>query len=103
MIRAGPPNAEPGATRLLHQRAGSGMRNGIARQGRRGDAGDPHVNLVIRALDERTTVDAYGLDGAFLVESELVLFAEDGAVRYEVIPVPPYEKRYRKDDLTAHG
>jgi len=61
------------------------------------------VNLVIRAHDEQTTVDAYGLDDSFLVQSELVLFAEDGAVRYEVVPVPPYEKRYRKDDLIAHG
>jgi len=61
------------------------------------------VNLVIRARDGRTAADAYGLDDSFLVESELVLFAEDGAVRYEVVPVSPYEKRYRKGDLTAHG
>jgi ribosomal protein S18 acetylase RimI-like enzyme len=77
--------------------------NRIARQGRGGVTGDPHVDLVIGAHDGQTAVNAYGLDDSFLVDSELVLFAEDGAVRYEVVPVPPYQKRYRKDDLIAPG
>lgn len=52
------------------------------------------MDLVIREPDEQLIGDAFGFDGSFLVESELVLFAEDGVVRYEVVPVPPYEKRY---------
>jgi streptothricin acetyltransferase len=63
------------------------------------------VDLVIKALDEQAIGDAYGFDGSFLVESELVLFAEDGVVRYEVVSVPLYEKRHGRgggDDLSAY-
>jgi ribosomal protein S18 acetylase RimI-like enzyme len=58
--------------------------------------------LVIRAHDEQTMGDAYGFDGSFRVESELALFAEHGVIRYEIVPVPPYVKRYQKGDRTAH-
>ena len=60
------------------------------------------MGLVIRAHDEQTMGDAYGFDGSFPVESELALFAEHGVIRYEIVPVPPYVKRYQKGDLTAH-
>ena len=60
------------------------------------------MGLVIRAHDEQTMGDAYGLDGSFLVEFELDLFAEHGVIRYRIVPVPPYVKRYEKGDLTAH-
>ena len=60
------------------------------------------MDLVIRALDRESIVDAYGFDDSFLVESELTLSAEGGVVRYEVVPVPAYEKSYARDDLSGH-
>jgi streptothricin acetyltransferase len=56
------------------------------------------VDLVIREDDGQAGGDAHGLDGSYLVESELALFAEGGVIRYEVIPVPPYEKKYAEGD-----
>jgi ribosomal protein S18 acetylase RimI-like enzyme len=60
------------------------------------------VDLVIRAPDERAIGDAYGFDDSFPVESELVLFAEGGVVRYKVVPVPRYVKRYARTDLSGY-
>lgn len=59
------------------------------------------MGVVIRALDEADLGDAHGLDEAFLVESELSLFAEGGVIRYEVVPVPPYEKRYAGEESSV--
>ncbi len=66
------------------------------------------MGVVVRALDEADFGDAHGLDEAFVVESELSLFfAEGGVIRYEVVPVPPYEKSYAGEessvDLKAPG
>src|SRR5262245_33408678 len=55
--------------------------------------------------DEQAIKDACGFDDSFLVESELALFAEGGVVRYQVLPVRPYRKRYGRDagdDLSVH-
>jgi streptothricin acetyltransferase len=60
------------------------------------------VDLVIRTLDRLSIGDAYGFDDSFLVESELTLSAEGGVVRYEIVPVPAYEKTYPRDDLSDH-
>lgn len=60
------------------------------------------MDLVIRALDRTSLRDAYGFDDVFLVESELILSADGGFVRYEVVPVPAYEKTYPGDDLSGH-
>lgn len=59
------------------------------------------MNLLIKAHGESNTVNVYRLDDSFVVESELALFAEHGAIRHEIVAVPPYEKSYRKDNLTA--
>jgi ribosomal protein S18 acetylase RimI-like enzyme len=58
--------------------------------------------LVIRIPDEREIGDAYVFDDSFSVESEMILFAEGGVVRYEVVPVSPYEKSYGRADLSGH-
>jgi streptothricin acetyltransferase len=63
------------------------------------------VDLVIRTPDEQDLRNAYGFDGSFLVESELAVTAEGGVLRYEVVAVPPYEKRYGRDagaDLSGY-
>ena len=56
------------------------------------------MGLVIRASDGADLGDAHRLDETFLVQSELSLFVEGGVIRYEVIPVPPYEKRYAEEE-----
>lgn len=61
------------------------------------------MDLVIREADGQAMVDAQGLDGPFLVESELALFAEGGVIRYEVVPVPPYKKSYAGEDSSVGG
>ena len=53
------------------------------------------MNLVIREHDARPG-KCYGLDDSFVVESELVLFAEDGVLRYEVVAVPPLREALPK-------
>lgn len=60
------------------------------------------MDLVVREPDEHEIGDAYGFDGTFVVDSELALFAEGGVVRYEVVPVPRYEKSYAWEDLSGH-
>jgi streptothricin acetyltransferase len=60
------------------------------------------MDVVIRAPDRHDLGDAYGLDGSFVVESELALFAEGGVVRYEVVPVPRHEKSYAGEGLSGH-
>jgi ribosomal protein S18 acetylase RimI-like enzyme len=56
------------------------------------------MGVVIRASDDADFVDAHGFDEAFLVQSELSLSVEGGVIRYEIIPVPPYEKRYDEEE-----
>ncbi|WP_406699519.1 GNAT family N-acetyltransferase [Singulisphaera sp. Ch08] len=64
------------------------------------------MDLVIKAPDELTVGDARKLDDSYLVESELRVFAEDGVIHYEVVPVTPYVKSYADDgvsDYHRHG
>jgi streptothricin acetyltransferase len=60
------------------------------------------MGLMIKAHYPQTMGDAYGFDGSFLVESKLALFAEDGVISYQIIPVSPYEKCYPKNDPHVH-
>lgn len=59
------------------------------------------MGVEIRALDEAEPGGPGGIDEAFLVESELALFAEGGVIRYEVVPVPSYEKRYAGEETSV--
>ena len=52
------------------------------------------MGLVIRASDGAALGDAHGSTRRSWCESELSLSVEGGVIRYEVVPVPPYEKRY---------
>lgn len=57
------------------------------------------MDLVIKALDGQTAGDPHKLNDSFLVESELTLSAEGGVIRYEVVPVPPYQEILRRRRL----
>ncbi|MGO1001485.1 GNAT family N-acetyltransferase [Lysobacter sp. CA196] len=52
--------------------------------------------LVERLCAERIEA-ALSLDGSFLVDSRLSLHARDGVIDYELVPLPPYRKRYRDE------
>ena len=56
------------------------------------------MRLVIRSSDRVALGNAHRLDETFLVQSELNLFIEDGIIRYEVVPVPPYVKTYAEEE-----
>ncbi len=91
---------EEGRTKLVRLYArGVEVPEAVVRATDADDRGNS-LDLVIRAPDERDLGDAHGLDGSFVVESELVLFVEGGVVRYEVVPVPRHEKSYAGEDLS---
>ncbi len=52
------------------------------------------MNITIREMDKDTLQDANKCDGTFTVDSRLVLHAENGVLRYSVVGVVPYQKRY---------
>ena len=57
------------------------------------------MNITIRQLDERNFGDLNRCDGAFTVDSRLVLHAENGIIGYTVVSIPPYQKRYPVEEL----
>ena len=59
------------------------------------------MDVEIRAPNAREVGDAYDFDDSFTVESELILSAEGGVARFEVVPVVPYGKRYGRADLSG--
>ena len=55
--------------------------------------------MSIELLTRERMGDVGKCDGAFTVDSKLVLSARDNVVSYEVVPVAPYEKRYAKQEI----
>lgn len=61
--------------------------------------------IKIERLSEENVEHLDKCDGTFVIESELVVSASDGAFSYVVSSIPPYRKRYvvgPKRDLTAY-
>src|SRR4051794_31421904 len=56
------------------------------------------MGVAIRASDGVDLGDTHRLDETFLVQSELSLSVEGDVIRYEVVPVPPYEKSYAEEE-----
>jgi len=54
--------------------------------------------IEIRELDYNNIGDVGECDGSFDVDAELRLMAVDGVIGYEIVPVPPYCKRYHHGD-----
>ncbi|MGO4777248.1 hypothetical protein AB4084_17360, partial [Lysobacter sp. 2RAB21] len=42
---------------------------------------------------------ALAFDASFLVDSRLRLHADDGAIGFDIVPVPPYPKRYHRSRI----
>ena len=57
------------------------------------------MNLSLQPLDEHNLRDVNRCDNTFTVDSRLVLQAEDAVIRYTVVAVPPYQKRYPVEAL----
>ena len=55
--------------------------------------------ITIEELDQRNLQDVHRTGTTFTVDSELVLQAEDGVIRYAVTPIPPYHKHYAPDEI----
>jgi ribosomal protein S18 acetylase RimI-like enzyme len=52
------------------------------------------MKITIQKLDERNFHNLNRCDGAFTVNSRLVVHTENDAIHYTVVSVPPYQKRY---------
>jgi streptothricin acetyltransferase len=57
------------------------------------------MELVIKELDETTLQDVGRIDGHFIIDSQLLLHAEDNQIRYTIIDLPPRKKRYAQDEI----
>ncbi|MEP7200692.1 MAG: GNAT family N-acetyltransferase [Chloroflexota bacterium] len=57
------------------------------------------MDITIQELDVRNIQDAGQCDNAFVVNSKLILHLEHNILRYTVVPVPPYQKRYPPGDI----
>jgi streptothricin acetyltransferase len=56
------------------------------------------MEVTIREIDEYTLQDVNNCDGAFTIDSKLVLQAENGIISYSVASVEPYQKRYTLEE-----
>jgi GNAT superfamily N-acetyltransferase len=57
------------------------------------------MNITIQQLDERNFCDVNRCDGAFTVDSRLILRAENDVIGYTIVSMPPYQKRYPVEEL----
>ncbi len=57
------------------------------------------MHITIRQLDEQNFGDVNRCDGTFTVDSRLVLYAENDVIRYTIVYVPPYQKRYPAEEV----
>jgi streptothricin acetyltransferase len=57
------------------------------------------VGIVIKEIDHYNRNDVNRCDGAFTVDSRLILTAENGVIQFTVISTPPYLKRYPLDEV----
>ena len=56
------------------------------------------MELTIREIDKNNIHHANQCDSSFIVDSKLVLQAEDGKISYTVIAVPSYVKHYAREE-----
>jgi len=57
------------------------------------------MSITLCELNEQNLQNVNKCDGVFTVESKLVLQAENDVIRYKVVSVPPYQKRYAFDAI----
>ena len=52
------------------------------------------MNIIIREIDQYNVEDFGRYDSSFMVNSKLILNAENGTISYTIVDVPPYTKQY---------
>ncbi len=57
------------------------------------------MQIIIREIDQHSLQYVDQFDSTFMVESKLVLHAENGKISYTVVPAPLYEKHYPPHSL----
>jgi hypothetical protein len=57
------------------------------------------MELVIKELDEINLKDVGRCDGEFVIDSQLVLHAENNQIHYTIIDRPPTKKRYDQAEV----
>jgi streptothricin acetyltransferase len=57
------------------------------------------MTIAIQEFNGQNRHDLNRCDGAFTVDSKLVLHAEDGVIGYTVVTVPPYQKQYPRSNI----
>jgi hypothetical protein len=57
------------------------------------------VRITIAEINLHNLSDANQCNEVFAVDSKLVLNADNGVVRYNVVPVTPYDKRYPPNEI----
>ena len=57
------------------------------------------MQVVVKKVDSQNVGDAGKCDGVFAADSELVLSFQNGVIIYSVRSVPPYQKRYPKEEV----
>ncbi len=57
------------------------------------------MGILLREIDASNTRFVNKCDGTFTVDSKLVLRFDDGEIRYSLVPLPPFQKRYPLVDV----
>lgn len=57
------------------------------------------MNIQIEELTAQNVNNVNQVDGEFSINSILVLTAKDNIISYKIVDVPPYTKRYKKEDI----
>ena len=55
------------------------------------------MQIIVKQLTDQTLKDIDRIDGAFVIDSKLILSTKEGNISYEVVSVLPYQKHYDKD------
>ena len=57
------------------------------------------MELIIKEVDETILQDVGHIDGRFIIDSQLLLRAENNQIHYTIIDLPPRKKRYAQDEI----
>jgi streptothricin acetyltransferase len=57
------------------------------------------VDITIKEIDHLRLADVNQCDGAFFINSRLVISAENDTIHYTTINTPPYQKQYPQDEV----
>ncbi|MCJ7625734.1 MAG: GNAT family N-acetyltransferase [Anaerolineaceae bacterium] len=57
------------------------------------------MDILIREIDKNNVTDIGSCDGEFIIDSRLELYMEQGEILYKFVPISPYKKRYKQDDI----